>query len=397
MTTPKGKCAFLIAAFMAVTCGVGLVQLGVDIGEGRTPRAVELFMQKPTQANLRAYERNLGEASWFGNRLRPRMQYLEFLVLRKAGSKAMLGRDGWLFYRPGVEYLVEPWPLSQNAAAGERNPVVAILEFCDQLAARGIELVVVPIPGKASVYPEMLTSRAVGVELPLQTHTRDIMSQLEQAGVTVVDLFEVFARARDGRAEGDGPSYYLRRDTHWSPAGMHLAAKTTAETLLELGLTTRGETDYELRPVTVSRHGDVVRMMDSPQLMRHFQAEHVRCAQVLRRGSGELYQDDPRSEILVLGDSFLRIYEQDEPGAAGFVAHLARELQRPLASLVNDGGASTLVRQSLARQPELLRGKKLVLWEFVERDIRFGTEGWQKVPLPADHGDDASDDAAHDG
>ena len=58
----------------------------------------------------------------------------------------------------------------------------------------------------------------------------------------------------------------------------------------------------------------------------------------------------------------------------------------PLASIVNDGGASTLVRQQLSRKPELLRGKKLVVWEFVERDVRFGTEGWQPVPLPAEPG-----------
>jgi hypothetical protein len=51
--------------------------------------------------------------------------------------------------------------------------------------------------------------------------------------------------------------------------------------------------------------------------------------------------------ILVLGDSFLRIFQQDEPGAAGFVAHLARQLQQPVTALINDGGASTLVRQQL--------------------------------------------------
>jgi hypothetical protein len=49
---------------------------------------------------------------------------------------------------------------------------------------------------------------------------------------------------------------------------------------------------------------------------------------------------------------------------------------------VNDGGASTLVRQQLSRRPELLRGKRLVIWEFVERDIYYGAEGWKAVPLP---------------
>jgi hypothetical protein len=61
---------------------------------------------------------------------------------------------------------------------------------------------------------------------------------------------------------------------------------------------------------------------------------------------------------------------------------LAYELRRPVAGLINDGGGTTLVRQELYRRPALLRNKRVVVWEFVERDIRFGTEGWQVIPLP---------------
>ena len=105
------------------------------------------------------------------------------------------------------------------------------------------------------------------------------------------------------------------------------------------------------------------------------------CLQVVQSDTGTPYRDAPEARVLILGDSFLRIYERDEPGAAGFIAHLARELGQPLTSIVNDGGASTLVRQELARRPELLANKRLVIWEFAERDIRYGTEGWQILPL----------------
>ena len=94
------------------------------------------------------------------------------------------------------------------------------------------------------------------------------------------------------------------------------------------------------------------------------------------------YQDDPNSPVLYLGDSFSRIYQTDPPGSGGLIAHLADRLKRPLASIVNDGGASTFVRQQLSRRAELLDGKKLVIWEFVESDIRFGAEGWKDIPLP---------------
>jgi hypothetical protein len=123
-------------------------------------------------------------------------------------------------------------------------------------------------------------------------------------------------------------------------------------------------------------------MLQNPGLERAFGTEEVACEQVIRRGDGRPYQDEPDARVLLLGDSFLRIYESDEPGAAGFVAHLARALRQPLTSIVNDGGASTLVRQELYHRPRFLAGKSLVIWEFVERDIRDGAEGWQIVPLP---------------
>ena len=97
--------------------------------------------------------------------------------------------------------------------------------------------------------------------------------------------------------------------------------------------------------------------------------------------AGEPYADSDDAQILLLGDSFSRIYQTDEPEAAGLIANLAFELHTPLSSIVNDGGASTLVRQELARNLEILKGKRLVIWAFAERDLRFGMKGWEKIAL----------------
>src|SRR5262249_23954487 len=135
------------------------------------------------------------------------------------------------------------------------------------------------------------------------------------------------------------------------------------------------------RPAAVLRQGDLVQMLQVPQIERSLVSERLECLQVVESNAGIPYHDSPESEVLILGDSFLRIYEQDEPGSAGFIAHLARALGQRLNTVVNDGGASTLVRQALARRPALLMNKRLVIWEFAERDIRFGTEGWQIVRM----------------
>lgn len=212
--------------------------------------------------------------------------------------------------------------------------------------------------------------------------TRRLLEDLRSARVEVVDLFEIYRSAKpEARARGTAP-LYLTQDSHWSPTGVEVAAKAVADRILGAGWVGRGQVLYEVKPRPVRRVGDVLRMLQIPRLEQSVVPEEIWCQQVVRQDPRQVYQDAAEAEVLVLGDSFLRIYQQDEPQSAGFVAHLARELRQPVTSIINDGGASTLVRQELYRRPKFLAHKKLVLWEFVERDIRFGTEGWQVVPLP---------------
>ena len=367
----------LIIFFLAVIAIVPVVQLAIEAIRGERPGLLDVFRRKPTSANLRAYERDLDDASVAGNFLRPWIQYAQFAWLGDGGEKALVGRDGWLFYKPGLSSM-----LARHVppAAGEaKDPLAAIMHFRDGLASRGIRLAVLIGPNKESVYPDMLTRRAAGLRGLLSPSTGDILERLRAAGVEVIDLFRAFEEAR---RDASGPPLYLVEDSHWSPAGVEVAARATARRLQDLGWVAPGGIEHEVRPAPVRRIGDVLRMLRVPLVERQAEPESVPCVQVVRRDDGRLYRDDPDSEVLVMGDSFLRIYERDEPMSAGFIAHLARELERPLASLVNDGGASTLVRQELNRRPSLLRGKKVVVWEFVERDIRLGAEGWQIVPLP---------------
>ena len=62
------------------------------------------------------------------------------------------------------------------------------------------------------------------------------------------------------------------------------------------------------------------------------------------------------------------------------VDETTQHLIRGSAVLVT-GGTGTIGAE-IVRQADLLDGKKLVIWEFVESDIRFGADGWKDVPLP---------------
>jgi hypothetical protein len=375
----KIKHVSLITAFILVLLSVGVVQFATELSEGKQPQFAELFQQMPTKDNLRMFENDLKKSCQLADKFRPSVQYAQFLLLTDLGDKALMGRFGWFFYKPAVQYLIEPLPA--DSTFSQADVLSTIISFRDQLARRGIKLLIVPAPNKASIYPEMLTRQAEGLQQPVNPKTIDILAQLRESGVVVVDSFRLFAKARKNLPPGDNTRYYLAQDSHWSPDGMRLAAQVVAKRILDLGWAEKGNVKYNLKPVTIERSGDILKMIRVPKIESSFEPETLKCEQVVNVDTGRLYQDDPNSQILVMGDSFLRIYSRDEPGSAGFIEHLACELGLPLTSVVNDGGASTLVRQELSRKPALLRNKKLVVWEFVERDIRFGTEGWQQVQL----------------
>lgn len=372
--TAKVALVVVLLAFLFVE---GPVQAVLDWREDGRPQVLDLFTQAPTAQNLRAFERTLEDRAWSANAVRPAMEYLRFAALEDLGAKALAGREGWLFYRPGVDYLMQPWP-GTGGGGDAPDPLAAIVDFRDALARRNIALLVVIAPGKASVYPDKLSARAGVDPGGLHGPTGAFLDRLREASVPCVDLFSVYrgARAMDGV-----PDLYLARDTHWSPTGALLAAQAVAARVLQEGWIQPGTVAYGEVPVDVTRKGDIVHMADSSYIEASFAPETITCGQIIDPASGHPYADAPDSPVLVLGDSFLRIYQRDEPGAAGFIACLAREIRQPVASIVSDGGASTLVRQELARKPEMLRGKKLVIWEFVERDLRFGTDGWRKVDL----------------
>ncbi|GMW03033.1 MAG: hypothetical protein AMXMBFR84_41690 [Candidatus Hydrogenedentota bacterium] len=366
----------LIAIFVFVIAIEGVVQAAIELSQGKTPTVMELVNRVPTADNLRSFESRMETQSWSARWLRPMTQQLRFELGNDLGAKAVRGQEDWLYYRQDIDFLVQPWQMS---ASGDETALTTIAAFRDALAARSIHLLVVIAPGKPSIYPEYLSRRSIDEGDDVFRHASDFMQSLDELQIDHVDLF----RAWGGKDKGSAPfDLYLARDTHWSPVGAREAARLVAERIFSEGWIDEGNIVFEERRASVQREGDILDMIDVPGIAAKFSPEQMECAQVFESSSQQPYIDDPDSQVLVLGDSFLRIYQRDEPGSAGFIAHLARELKQPLTSIVSDGGASTLVRQELARKPDLLKHKRLVVWEFVERDLRFGMEGWKHVALP---------------
>jgi hypothetical protein len=330
--------------------------------------------------------------------VRPRYQLAVWNIFNDPGEKVVLGNgDGrWLFYRQDVEFLVQPSPLDIRSAKLD-NPVTAIMKFRDQLKAKGVELLVVITPGKPSIYPERLTGStqdlngagAAGVENAAAGlngaiaagHGKAILDSLAKAGFNTVDLYTPLLAAKTDDAKL-GP-LYLNDDTHWTPRGAELAAGEIAKKVREMadtGIVDIGEKsiEYVASDSIADRMGDIGEMSGLNKF-NVFKVQQV-VGHVVYDTTRTPFKDDFRkAKILILGDSFSRIYQTDSPVNAGWIAHFAKEMGRPVASIVSDGGASTLVREKLARKAGVLKGKKLLIWEFVERDLRFGAEGWKEV------------------
>jgi hypothetical protein len=370
----------LVILFLLLIALVPLVQtIQETVREGEGIVALQIFGQTPTAANLRAFEDSLESSSWAAKLSRPWLQFALFKWLKDGGEKVLVGSSGWYFYKPGLNYMIAGHhpALAQNAT---NDPVAAIVHFRDQLAAHGVHLLLMPAPNKDSVYPDRVSARAAKSQGMISPRTREILDKLRAHRVEVLDLFEEFRLARQ---QSEDPPLYLAHDTHWSPRGVDLAARAAARRLLELGWVQAGQSNYIERPVRVRRVGDLVQMLKSPLIEQATPPQEVVCAQIGNAANEEPYSNQATGEILVIGDSFMRIYQQDAPNSAGFIAHLAKELKQPMLSIVNDGGGATLVREELCARPVFLKNKKVVVWEFVERDFGLALKGWPRTTLPA--------------
>ncbi|MCQ2092423.1 MAG: hypothetical protein MJY85_07060 [Fibrobacter sp.] len=340
-----------------------------------------------TSRYIRAFEKKVEDENALVLAVRPKYQLAVWNLFDDPGEKVVLGargskegEDPWLYYRQDVEFLVQPSPLDVRSAKLD-NPIDAIIRFRDQLKAKDVELLVVIVPGKPSIYPEYLTGDGADDMLrrdgsPKFGHGKTILDSLTKLGINTVDLYTPLWDAKwfDERLG----SLYLNDDTHWTPRGAELAANLVSEKVRRMiadSVVTLGKENmkYSVSDSVADRMGDIGEMSG----LNKFNTFKVQ--QVTGHVVSPFKDDFRKSKILILGDSFSRIYQTDAPVNAGWIAHFAKNMNRPVASIVSDGGASTLVREKMARKAGVLKGKKLLIWEFVERDLRFGAEGWKDI------------------
>lgn len=401
-----GTRGLLIALFLLTIISVPAIQFAVEL---RSPRpsgglatfdvykalpawakiraarsAGDLWQLLPRAAELKAAEEALESESVVSAWLLPRVQSVLTGKLGAGNEQVYLGRDAWLFYRPDVDYIIGPPfldpPQMRHRARVDRvqpDPVKAIVEFRNQLAARGIDLIAMPVPMKPGIDANKFSARADG-SAPLHNASfTEFKARLENAGVRVFDPGPSLMRRKNGAP------LYLESDTHWRPETMEFAAENLAALIPPS--TPAPRAPLQLAQKEINGLGDIARMLRLPSSQNLYLPEKVTIHEVL--SGNTVWRPSKDADILLLGDSFSNIFSLDALGwgeSAGFAEHLSRALGgRPLDCILRNSDAAYATREilsrDLARGRDRLAGKKLVVWEFAARELAFGD--WKMIAL----------------
>ena len=350
-----------------------------------------LAVNRHLARRIKLYENALDDGAVLALSLRSPVQAL-LTSIGVGNEKAYVGRDGWLFFAPGVRSItgpgfLDPDQLQRRARSGDGfstppqpDPRKAILHFRDQLAERGIELVVMPTPVKPTIHPEFLAGRLGGMSQPVRNRSFDaFLSGLQDAGIRVYDPAPLLMQRKS-----TGPQY-LATDTHWRPDAVAAVAQDLAAAIDDLP-------QVDLPPwrrtsASFTQRGDIARMLDLPAWQQRISAETTTVMEV-HAANGPGGSLDNTADVLLLGDSFSNIYSFEGMGwgaHAGLAEQLAFALNRPVDRLSrNDAGAHASRQRlvdALKRDPTRLDGKRLVIWQFAERELAIGD--WKLLNLPA--------------
>lgn len=330
-----------------------------------------------------AFEAELRNGSPLAKQVRPATQTLMFRTLGVGNAQVLPGRDATrterlgrvLYFRPAVQHAVGPgflsraW-LTQRGRGGDAwsdaptpDPRPAIRHFAEDLRRRGVELVVLPIPVKASVDGAPL-GLGRGVVNPSWHGFR---AGLERLGVGGPDVLKTL-RGLDG-------ARFLETDTHWRPEAMDAVAEAVAGALVDRGVERRRRLPRG-PAVAYEGQGDLADLLGVwPDVVA---PDRVGVAPLVRPN----VRDGAR--VLVLGDSFAGIYEDPSLGfgdQGGFADALAHHLGQPVDAIVVNAGGAWQTRQALADQVERLETVDVVVWMFTARELSLGD--WREVRLPA--------------
>src|SRR5262249_8593943 len=295
------------------------------------------------------------------------------------------GTDGWFFLSSDIRFLSVGQFWGADAAKVSRahkpesaDPIPSIVDFHDQLKRRGIDLLLMPVPPKAAIYPEKILP---DVDLHGETaapYLARFYDELRGHGVDVVDLAPLFIQ---NHASERGP-VFCKTDTHWSGFGCVLAADTIKEQI-EGKLAGQPRKNYAAEWKDITIKGDLGDLAGPNTKKPEAEKIAVRTISVKETGAG--VTPDPGSPLLIIGDSHTLVFHDFLAEKSGLLDQLAYETGFAPDLIGTRGSGATSVRVSLYRRarkdPDYLAKKRVIVWCFAAREFTESDQGWDKVPV----------------
>jgi alginate O-acetyltransferase complex protein AlgJ len=332
------------------------------------------------RGSIAELELRFDERAELVRRLRPWVQAALFRGARYGNERAYVGRGDWLLFRPDFDHLTS----ARTGPEFDGDPAATIADFRDQLAARGIALVVLPAPVKPSIHGESL-ARGDGATAPAAPARQvGVLAAVAAAGVEVVDPAPSLHR----RAAGGTPAYLLA-DTHWRPEALDAVARELAVRLRAAADLPAGDPSrWREETSAIDGLGDTAVLLDLPDRIARSLRERVETRRVVAVEGGAVWRPTRGAPVLLLGDSFSAVYSQPDLGwgaGAGLAERLSLHLGLPVDRVVRNAGGASATRLALAdelrRDPGRLDGARVVVWELAARELSQGV--WRPVRLPA--------------
>ncbi|MEE2777825.1 MAG: hypothetical protein VYE73_13810 [Acidobacteriota bacterium] len=363
----------------SATSWLGIVRDGVTDALAAPPG---LAANRALQQAIEEAESRLEDDSRVAAKVRPWAQAGLTALLGAGNEEAYPGAARSLFYRPDVDYAIgrgflEPRVLAARIDSPRPweptispDPVAALVDFDRRLRDRGIHLIVVPVPVKPTLAPQLFA----GADAVPPIHNESFptfLGQLADKGIDTLDPTATLVEQEDA---------FLATDTHWTPAGMEAVAAALAAHIDALDLT-RGRLQLStLRPTPITATGDIVRLLDLPETSQRYPDQTVTTQRVEVRGRA--WRPDRSATILLLGDSFANIYSDPSLGwgaSAGLAEHLSHHLRRPVDRIAVNAGGAHEARRRLAMDGGRLEGKRVVIYEFSVRELTSGN--WPLIEI----------------
>ncbi|MFY7818525.1 MAG: alginate O-acetyltransferase AlgX-related protein [Akkermansiaceae bacterium] len=388
----------VIAVFLLMIMGIGIADLRLffNIPPASTPASettanawtVSPAIRSVLDQNrlaldwIKRTEDHVSKESPFSQALQPWVQST-LLMAGEGVGEVMVGREGWLYYRPSFRFLTKP-DVVKSPDSGYDASAKAILAFAQDLRERGIPLVIVPAWPKMAIHPEHFGAGRDATSTTIHPLAYERWKQtLEAGGVVVFDSAKALSEAKADHRDGT----YLKTDSHWNPVGMKRVASGVASYLLDQQLVAKGMVAAQETSTNARNAGDLLRMLRLPEQVSKTWEETTQIS-VVRKSDGSKWLPDRHAPVLVLGDSFCNIFSMAGMGwgeDAGFTEHLGAALMQPVDAILRNGDGAHATRSMLARDlnagQNRLEGKKVVVWEFAASQI---TEGiWPVISCKA--------------